>query len=97
MTIRYLKDILCSARLYIRPLQCNVETDNDDDDEEDEELELFTHDVKVKFSEVSLIQLLIIISYIIIYEWYVTAIYKLLSSALSLLLTPKEGYGSIKS
>ena len=57
MTIRYLKDILRSARLYIRPLQCNVETD---DDEEDDELELFTHDVKVKFSEVSLIKLFII-------------------------------------
>ena len=47
---------------------CNVETDDD------EELELLTHDVKVRFSKVSPVKLLIIISYIIIYEWYVTAI-----------------------
>ena len=37
MTIRYLKDIVCSARLYIRPLQFNIIDKDEDEFEKDDQ------------------------------------------------------------
>ena len=51
ITIRYLKDIVRSARLYIRPLQCSITAESDE--EEDEELEPFHH-VKVNLSGIAI-------------------------------------------